>query len=75
MKETIKLFNRICRVIDPEMFYAIRLYRNEIRMQGHVTAEKMSMCRKYKFNTDYTDTEFIYFTRHISNYKIIITLT
>ena len=76
MKETIKLFNRICRVINPEVFYSIGItdYK-ELTFQGHFKNETALQFRSARYDNAINDIGYVTFTRTVFGHKIKITLT
>jgi len=71
MKETIKLFNRICRVINPEVFYDYK----ELTFQGHFKNETALQFRSARYDNAINDIGYVTFTRTVFGHKIKITLT
>lgn len=71
MKENLRKLALISRVIDPDLFYCINVWSDEIKFQGKYSSDVVAYLLKHRFTFELPENGFTYATR--SNIKITLT--
>jgi len=71
MNENLRKLALISRVIDPNLFYCITVWSDEIKFQGRYSSDVVAYLLKHRFSLEYRDNGFTYASR--SNIKITLT--
>ena len=71
MKENLRKLALISRVIDPDLFYCLTVWDDEIKFQGKYSSDVMAYLLNHRFTVEMRNNGFAYASR--SNIKIILT--